>query len=154
MTLVESYPEITIETTRVPVAPQADAEAESPPPEPPKEIKTETITSHTEACPEIILAQQFQIPAQAALEFPISLTLPAQAAVSGPSQEWHLKTGLDIAGAFDAADTDQLIVIPSDDMAIAREIICQGGRFPTNALLGIEAVDSSGERISKRVYYL
>lgn len=154
VTLVEAYPEITVETA-TPPAPDPTPEAErSEPATPPKEIKTETLTSRRAARQEIILAQQFQIPPQASLEYPLALTLPAQAAVNGPNQEWHLKTELDIAGAFDAADSDQLTVVPAAAMQAARGFICHGGGFPPNCLLRIEAVDPSGERLSKRVYYL
>ena len=154
VTLVESYPEITIRTTPAPMAAPAPGAPQPHPAEPPREIKTETLTSHTAGGQQIILAQQFEIPAQAALEYPISLTVPAQAAVDGPCQEWHLKTELDIAGAFDAADTDRIIVIPDNQMQLARESICKGAGFPANCLLRIEAVAPSGERLSKRVYYL
>jgi sporulation-control protein spo0M len=161
VTLVEIFPEITLRTTAVPNAvptsPQPGApqtQPQQPPTTTVTEIQTEALTSRTAPCQEIILAQQFEIPAQAALEYPISINLPTQAAVNGPCQEWHLKTELDIAGAFDAADTDRITVTVNDPMQPAREFICNGAGFPTNCLLRIEAVSASGERLSNRVYYL
>jgi sporulation-control protein spo0M len=155
VSLVEIYPEITLRTTTVsnpvPPAPPGGSQAQSATI---TEIQTEALTSRSGPCQEIILAQQFQIPAQANLEYPISLTLPMQAAVSGPCQEWHLKAGLDIAGAFDAADTVHIAVAVTDPMQPAREFICNGAGFPTTCLLRIEAVSAAGERLSNRVYYL
>jgi sporulation-control protein spo0M len=156
VTLVEVYPEITVRTIAVPSpTPTQPPEAPQPqPPAPPKETQAESLTSHSEPRQEIILAQQFQIPALAALEYPITVNLPGQAAVNGHCQEWHLKTELDVAGAFDASDTDRITVAPDDQMQPAREFICKGAGFPINCLLRIEAVGPSGERLSKRVYYL
>jgi hypothetical protein len=47
-----------------------------------------------------------------------------------------------------------LKMILDDQMQLARESICKGAGFPANCVLKIEAVDPSGERLSKRVYYL
>ena len=148
VTLVESYPQITTRTV------PAQAATESQPAESPEDIKIETVTSQTARHQQVILDQQFQIPAQAALEYPISLNLPAQAAVNGPSQEWRLKTELDIDGSFDPADNDRLTVTPDDQMQSARELVCKAAGFPANCLLRIEAIDASGERVSNRLYYL
>jgi len=157
VTLVEAYPEIAVRTHQ---AAPATPPAGTTPPQPsapsasPQEIKTETLEPHTAAQQPVLLAQQLQIPAHAALEYPVSLQLPAQAAVNGPCQEWHVKTELDIAGSFDAADTDRITVTPHHSMLAARESICKGAGFPTTCVLRIEAVAASGERLSKRVYYL
>ncbi len=74
--------------------------------------------------------------------------------MSGPCQEWRLKTELDIAGAFDAADTDPITVTLDDEAQEAHETICRAAGFPANCVLRIEAVAPSGERLSNRVYYL
>lgn len=154
VTLVESYPEITIQTTTIAPTPETPERDASQPPTPAQEIKSESLASRTAVRQEMILAQQFEIAPQAALEYPISLELPAQASVSGPCQEWRLKTELDIAGAFDAADTDRINVTPDDQMQEAHEIICRAAGFPATCVLRIEAVAPSGERLSNRVYYL
>jgi sporulation-control protein spo0M len=152
--LVEVYPEITVRTMTVPASPQSLETLPAQTTTPLKETLTETLFPRTAVRQEIILAQQFEIPAQAALEYPVSLNLPEEAAVNGPSQEWHLKTELDIAGAFDAADTDRIQVTLDDQMARAREIICKGAGFSSNCVLRVEAIGATGERLSKRVFYL
>src|SRR5262245_50357797 len=152
--LVESYPEITMETTTMPAAPRPDGASDNQPPETPTQITSEELSAHSVNYPEIILAQHFQIGAQAQLEYPVSLSLPPLAAVSGPCQQWHVKTHLDIESALDAADNDAIVVSPNEEMQVVREAICNAASFPTNALLRIEAVDASGKRISKRAYYL
>jgi sporulation-control protein spo0M len=156
VTLVEIFPEITLRTTAVPnpAPPSPPGAPQAQPLATVTEIQTEALMSRSGPSQEIILAQQFQIPVQANLEYPISLTLPIQAAVSGPCQEWHLKAALDIAGAFDAADTVHITVTVTDPMQSAREFICNGAGFPTSCLLRIEAVSPAGERLSNRVYYL
>ena len=154
VTLVESYPEITMETRTRLAAPQPDGGSDDQEAEPPTQVTTETLSAHTVTHREIILAQHFEIGPQAELEYPVSLSLPPLAAVSGPCQQWHVKTHLDIESALDAADNDAILVSPDDEMQAVREAICNAASFPTSALLRIEAVDASGERISKRVYYL
>jgi len=154
VTLVESYPEITMETRTRPAAPQPDGGSDDQEAEPPTQVTTETLSAHTVTHREIILAQHFEIGPQAEPEYPVSLSLPPLAAVSGPCQQWHVKTHLDIESALDAADNDAILVSPDDEMQAVREAICNAASFPTSALLRIEAVDASGERISKRVYYL
>jgi sporulation-control protein len=151
--LVESYPEITLQTTTQPATSQPN-DPEELQAAPQTQVTTETLSARMLTFPEVILAQHFQIGPQAQLEYPVSLTLPPFAAVTGPCQQWHLKTHLDIQGALDAADNDAIVVSPNDDMQAVREAICNAASFPTSALLRLEAFDSSGERISKRVYYL
>jgi sporulation-control protein len=152
--LVESYPEITLQTTTQPATSQPNDPGEELQAAPQTQVTTETLSARMLTFPEVILAQHFQIGPQAQLEYPVSLTLPPFAAVTGPCQQWHLKTHLDIQGALDAADNDAIVVSPNDDMQAVREAICNAASFPTSALLRLEAFDSSGERISKRVYYL
>jgi len=152
--LVESHPEITMETRSKPAAPRPDDGSDDQEAEPPTQITTEKLSPHTLNYPEVIVAQHFQIAPQAQLEYPVSLSLPPLAAVSGPCQQWHVKTHLDIESALDATDNDAIQVSPQDEMQAVREAICNAASFPTSALLRIEAVDASGERISKRVYYL
>jgi len=158
--LVESYPEITLQTSTQPATPQPppanDPANEMEAGQPPQvtQVTTEVLSAHGVNYPEMILAQHFQIAPQAQLEYPVSLELPPFAAVSGPCQQWQLKTHLDIESALDAADHDAIVISPSDEMQLVREAICNATSFPANALLRVEAVDASGERMSKRVYYL
>ena len=156
--LVEAHPEITLQTTTNPAQPQQPndpgKELEAGQPAQVTQVTTETLSAHSLSYPEVILAQHFQIAPQAQLEYPVSITLPPFAAVSGPCQQWHLRTHLDIESALDAADTDVIQVCPNEEMQAVREAICNAASFPTSALLRVEAVDTSGERISKRVYYL
>lgn len=154
--LVESYPEITLQTTTTPASPQQNDpgnELEAGQPTQVTQVTRETLSAQSFAYPELILAQHFQIAPQAQLEYPVSIELPPFAAVSGPSQQWHLRTHLDIESALDAADHDAIVIAPNDEMQLVRDAICNAASFPSNALLRVEAVDASGERISKRVYY-
>ena len=152
--LVESFPQLTKQTIMQPAVVQTDANGNEQEIQPALQNVTETLSTHTVTYPEIILAQHIQIAPQAQLDFPVSLTLPSEAAVSGPCQQWHVKTHLDIEGALDAADNDTILVSPHDEMQAVREAICNAASFPTNVLLRIEAVDASGERVSNRVYYI
>jgi len=119
--LVEDFPEITVRTTSPSRSenteedtdcgsePEATVtEASEKGEETGKDARAESLTSQRVSRQEIIVAQQFEIPPGAALEYPVSLNLPPEAAVTGPNQEWRLKTALDLAGALDTSDTDEI----------------------------------------------
>ena len=143
--IVEEHPEIVTQTHTVPPSTPGGTATT---------LTTESLTSCTVTHPGTILAQKFEIGAGATLEYPLTLALPAVAAVSGPRQQWSIKTELDIEGAIDAGDTDRFTVIPGDSLQAARQAICQAAGFPPTGLLHIEVVDVSGNRMTNRVYYL
>src|SRR6516164_2365782 len=74
--LVESYPEITLQTTTQPATSQPNDPGEELQAAPQTQVTTETLSARMLTFPEVILAQHFQIGPQAQLEYPVSLTLP------------------------------------------------------------------------------
>jgi sporulation-control protein spo0M len=115
---------------------------------------SQTRSSQTRKYPEIILAQELDIEANSATDYPVNIQLPAGASVSGYGQEWHLKTEVDIEGAIDAGDTDKITVEPSDELGAAKKAICEAAGFPSSEFLEIQVVDRNGKKVANRIYYL